>query len=248
MKKNGPIGQEAPASWLATFGDLACLLLTFYVLIYASSTYEPGEWETAHGALQRMLGIMPGKSASSLMEGQGAGMLSAETQLIPLMTRVIPAFRNDSDAVRGIEEVLSMAGSVEYESDIDVEMIENGLKFRMREPVSFKPGSAEMDPRAQTLLGSIAKIVRNQPGSVVVEGHTCNLPIHSGRYMSNWDLSGARAAEVVRYLVDEGIGESGICAKACGEYHPIMANQDEASRRINRRVEISLTFNEQILD
>ncbi len=248
MKKNGPVGQEEPASWLATFGDLACLLLTFYVLIYASSTYEPGDWETAHGALQRMLGIIPGKSASGLIGGQGSGMLSAETQLIPLMTHVIPAFQKDSDAVRGVEEVLGMAGSVEYEGDLDIEMIENGLKFRMREPVSFRPGNAEMDPRAEALLRSIAKIVRTQPGSVVVEGHTCNLPMISGRYMSNWDLSGARAAEVVRYLVDEGIGESEICAKACGEYHPMIANLDEESRRINRRVEISLTFNEQVLD
>ncbi|MBN1826825.1 MAG: flagellar motor protein MotB [Candidatus Eisenbacteria bacterium] len=241
-RKKGP-GQEEPASWLATFGDLATLLLTFYVLIYASSTYQPGDWETAQGAIERMLGLTPGESRVGLIERGSGGMLNAGTEAVPLLSMIITRLELDNpESVQGMEQLLGLAGSTEYGENLGISLLEKGILFRMEEPVLFRSGGAELDPKAAPVLRSIAQIIRERPWRVTVEGHTDDLPVRTGRYGSNWDLSGARAAEVVRFLVGEGVAGGAIAAKACGEYHPRFPNVNEEARRRNRRVDIRLEY------
>ena len=244
MAKKRP-GQEEPASWLATFGDLATLLLTFYVLIYASSTYQPGDWETAQGAIERMLGLVPGESRVSIISGGPGGVLSGGEEIIPLMSKIIGELNlEDPEAVRGIEHVLGMAGSVDYGEHLGIELLENGILFRLEDPILFRSGGADLDPRAEPVLRAVAEVARDRRGKLTVEGHTDDLPVRGGRYATNWDLSGARAAEVVRFLVSEGVGEADVAAKACGEYRPRVPNTNEEARRRNRRVDIRLEFDD----
>lgn len=243
MSKKPRPEQEEPASWLATFGDLATLLLTFYVLIYASSTYQPGDWETARGAIERMLGLVSGQSADAMVGATGDGALGGHTGVIPLLASMGGAFGPDAqEAVSGMEEFLSRAGSSDYLGRAEVETTEEGFIFRLAEPVAFEPGSADLVPEAALLLDPIGRIIRAGPVDVTVDGHTCDLPTRSGRYGSNRQLSGARAASVVRFLEAGGIGEASIVPRARGEFHPLVPNEDEEQRRRNRRVEIRLDF------
>jgi chemotaxis protein MotB len=242
MKKQ-EIQQDEPASWLATFGDLATLLLTFYVMIYASSTYQPGEWETARGAIERMIGLVSGQSADSMLGSTGDGPLNGYTGVIPLIATMGNSLGpRGSEAVGAMEEFISRAGSSEYLGQVEVEAAEDGFLFRLADPVTFEPGSADLRPDAGQLLDPIARIIDAERVYVTVEGHTDDLPVRGGRYASNWDLSGARAASVVRYLEEQGIGDAVIVARARGEYAPLVANEDEEARRRNRRVEIRLEF------
>ncbi|MFH1278933.1 MAG: OmpA family protein [Candidatus Eisenbacteria bacterium] len=243
MSKKPRPEQEEPASWLATFGDLATLLLTFYVLIYASSTYQPGEWETARGAIDRMLGLVAGKSADAIMAASGDGALNGNTGVIPLLASMGGSFGIAAkEAVGGMEEFLGLAGSSRFYGEVEVETAGEGFIFRLAEPVAFAPGSADLIPEAALLLEPIGRIIRAGPVDVSVDGHTCDLPTRAGRYGSNWQLSGARAASVVRYLEAEGLGEASIVPRARGEFFPLVPNEDEEHRRRNRRVEIRLDF------
>lgn len=243
MSKKPEVQQEEAASWLATFGDLATLLLTFYVMIYASSTYQPGDWETARGAIERMIGLASGQSADALIGSAGDGALGGYTGVIPLIATMGSALGpRGAEAVAAMEEFISRAGSSEYLGEVEVETAEDGFLFRLAEPVAFAPGSAELWPGAAELLDPIARIIRAEPVSVTVEGHTDDLPMRAGRYASNWDLSGARAASVVRFLEGRGIGEAVIVARARGEFAPLVPNENEGARRRNRRVEIRLDF------
>jgi chemotaxis protein MotB len=82
--------------------------------------------------------------------------------------------------------------------------------------------------------------VRDIPHGVEVQGHTDNVPIHSGRYPTNWELAGARASRVVRFLEQQGVAPERLCAISHGEYAPVAPNDSAAGRAKNRRIEITL--------
>jgi chemotaxis protein MotB len=86
-----------------------------------------------------------------------------------------------------------------------------------------------------TISGPLEKV----ENSIRVEGHTCDLPIQSGQYPSNWELSTARAAAVVRYLIeDAGISPDRLSASGYADSKPLAPNTCESNRAINRRVDI----------
>lgn len=235
--------QEEPASWLATFGDLATLLLTFYVLIYASSTYQPGEWEAAQGALERMLGLTAGESRDVVIGGNGEGALVGNRGVIPLLVTIGATLGPEGqEAIRALEDFLGQAGSDDLYGSVEVEAGEDGFVFRLAEPVAFRAGRSTLMSDGERLLKPIARIIRGSAADVVVDGHTCDLQTRSGPFASNRELSGARAASVVRFLEAEGVGDATLAARAMGEQYPRVPNVDEKSRRKNRRVEIQVTF------
>ncbi|MCK4546792.1 MAG: flagellar motor protein MotB [Candidatus Eisenbacteria sp.] len=245
-KKDRP-EQEDVASWLTTFGDLATLLLTFYVLIYASCTYRPGQWETTKGAIERILAVLPGRSGSSLAGGTGYGPLPGGTAVLPLLgfgKGVGSGEAGGDPFAEALEEALAVAADVRYKGRIDIEPTDRGLVFRLTEPIAFKIGEADLNPGIRDFLKPVAKMARVGRVEIVVEGYTCDLPIRTERFASNWELSGARASEVLRLLEEEGIGDARISAVAYGEHHPLVPNADAGSRKRNRRVDIQMIFSD----
>ncbi len=235
--------QEEPASWLATFADLATLLFTFYCLIYASCTYRPGQWETANSALERAFSVLRGNSSSSLVDAVGDGALPASSAIVATLQTGVGL---SSSARRQIDEKAAtleeMAEQHQIGDQVQVETSQTGFIVRMTNPVAFQLGSANLTPESVEFLDIVAEMIRIGPAEVSVEGHTCNLPASGGPYASNWELSGARAARVVRYLQEQGLENARLAAKSFGEYEPLVPNRDEEARRINRRVEIRVSF------
>ena len=124
-----------------------------------------------------------------------------------------------------------------------------GDRFVFQSEVLFDSGSARLGPDgrqqirqlADTLQGIIDEIPDNIDWILRVDGHTDDRPIQTGRFPSNWELSTARATEVVKFLIDQGIPPDRLAATGFGEYQPIAdGNGDEALRK-NRRIEFKLT-------
>ena len=143
MNKRNQVKQEDVASWLATFGDLATLLLTFYVLIYASSNYKPGEWETAQGAIERMLGLTAGQSAQALVASNGDGPLSGKRGAIPLLTPIGESLGPDHKGAAGaLAEIIEMSRWDFYRESVEIICRDDGYVFRLSEPITYELGSA----------------------------------------------------------------------------------------------------------
>ena len=104
--------------------------------------------------------------------------------------------------------------------------------------ILFDPGSADIKSGAYPILAKIAKVIRAVPGEVRVEGHTCNLPPRSSMFPSNWELSTARAARVIRYLIDEQkVRSNQLSAAGYADTRPVVPNNTEENRNRNRRVD-----------
>ena len=123
--------------------------------------------------------------------------------------------------------------------------LRNGrMVLQLSNDVLFDSGRTDIKPAGQTALAQVAKVLRTIPDRhFQVAGDTDNVPIRTGRFPSNWELSTRRAVEVVHFLVAQGIRPEALSAAGYGEFDPIAANDNEAGRQKNRRIEITLEPN-----
>ena len=117
-----------------------------------------------------------------------------------------------------------------------------GLVVRvLTDNLLFDSGSATLQPGADQLLTEVAQLLNLDPTHpITVEGHTDNQPIATAQFPSNWELSTARATNVVRFLISRGVNRYRLGAVGYADLHPIASNATAAGRAHNRRVEIVL--------
>lgn len=131
------------------------------------------------------------------------------------------------------------------DKDVEISLLKGQLSVRVLDRILFKSGSAEILPGGQGVLDKLAAALTQTTDMIRVEGHTDDVPIGAAlkdRYFSNWELSAARAAAVVRYFQHHHkIDAQRLEAVGFGEYRPIAPNDSSANRQRNRRVEIQLS-------
>jgi chemotaxis protein MotB len=127
--------------------------------------------------------------------------------------------------------------------------IENGrIVINLPDEVLFASGSATINGEGQKALTPIAKALAAFPDRrFQVEGHTDNVPIQSARFPSNWELSTARALSVVHLMIKDGVSPENVSAAGFGEFHPRATNETKEGRALNRRIEIIMLPNLDIL-
>ncbi len=139
--------------------------------------------------------------------------------------------------------------AVQLQEDLrGLALAEFGLKVTARQvrlslpsPVLFAEGSASLSPAAARLLEPLSRLLSKVDNPILVEGHTDNVPIASGHYRTNWELSAARAFSVIDYFIAQrGLRPERFHARGFGEHRPVASNDDAIGRRRNRRIEISL--------
>lgn len=106
----------------------------------------------------------------------------------------------------------------------------------------FDTGQAELSGPARESLKKITEMIKKTPYMINVVGHTDNIPMRSGRYSTNWELSVARASRVARFLIDEmGMAPNQFVVSGYASYRPLKPNTDTRNRAANRRVEIIIS-------
>jgi chemotaxis protein MotB len=118
------------------------------------------------------------------------------------------------------------------------------MVIELANDVLFESGQTVIKPEGQKAVAQVASILRTIPNRrFQVAGDTDNVPIETARFPSNWELSAARAVEVVRLLIAKGVRPGLLSAAGYGEFDPIAANETPAGKAKNRRIEITLQPN-----
>jgi len=127
--------------------------------------------------------------------------------------------------------------------------IEQGrIVINLPNNVLFKSGSAKLNPEGEEALAQIASVLSQfSDRRFQIEGHTDNKPIKSARFPSNWELSTSRALTVIHLLTDMDVVPENISAAGFGEFRPRADNETEEGRQFNRRIEIIMLPNLDIL-
>ena len=142
-----------------------------------------------------------------------------------------------SEAQKLLEEKLK---SQIDDQDVLLQMTDRGLVIILSDEILFDPGTAKVKRQAVPILDKVAKIIKKKLSSksIGVGGHTDNRPIKYSKWKSNWELSTARATNVLHLLVRKGISPDKLSATGYGKHKSIASNVTEVGRNKNRRVEI----------
>jgi len=219
--------------WLISYADFITLLFAFFVVLYASTNIDHKKIQAIAAAIQnafRSLGVFSGPIPPGALEGMDT-KLAKDPPKLPNGGGV-----NIEELRVELEKVL---GQQLLKHEVDMRMEPDGLVVSLREVGFFKSGDTLLLPGAKQTLGRIAEVLAARGYEMRVEGHTDNVPIRSSRFKSNWELSTARATEVVAFLIDQyNFDPKHVAVAGYSEYRPVASNRNEEGRRMNRRVDL----------
>ncbi len=240
MKRDRQTNQQSDeqknASWLTTFNDLVTLLMVFFVLLFSLSTIDMDKMADFQYALQSGLGILEAGNQVSVDVSSDNSI--DDMSNLKQQAEGVTATPPQQTMKANIEDAL---GSLDASIGVRVVYMQRGARLSFEDGVLFDFGRADISPEGRTVLESLADMIQKIPYPIRVEGHTDNIPIRTRRFPSNWELSTARAVNVVKYFTDSGqIDPQRLSAVGYGESKPLIANDSAQHRAKNRRVEIVL--------
>jgi chemotaxis protein MotB len=216
--------------WLLTYADMITLLMAFFIMMYSMSVLNLSKFREAAFSIRSGFGGM--------IRGQGQSPLGASGMFGPKPS----AIQGDTAGVswKVLKPLVSYIENTSGANTVEIGEDQRGIVITIgSDALLFNPGSAIIREKAWPVLDKIAGTLAKADNLVQIEGHTCNLPTRSSRYPSNWELSTARATNVLRYLVERKKLQSWrFAAAGYGAVRPVAMNDTDANRRKNRRVEI----------
>lgn len=142
----------------------------------------------------------------------------------------------DTNMEKIADEIVQAMGGLIKDDLINVRRDERWLEVEIKSSILYPSGSARLTPPAYPVLEKLAQILAKFPNPIHVEGFTDNIPIQNLAFLSNWELSAARAASVVHLFTEYGVAPQRMAAIGYGEYKPIADNSTPDGRARNRRV------------
>jgi chemotaxis protein MotB len=247
---------EGAPEWMATYSDMVTLLLTFFILLFSLSTVDKNKFTEIAASLATSLISMNGGdsilqySGNSIIALDFSTIKSAEAQakehekyIEAAEEMVVNAQQRIEDKV--LDEAKNKIRDTISEKGISdkVQVVEEKdyLLIRLDSEVFFDSGSADILPEGKNTLKSLAETLRGIENEIMVSGHTDNIPIRNSKFSSNWELSTARATNVVKYFIEvEKLDPILFTATGNGEFRPTGDNNTAEGRQKNRRIEIKI--------
>jgi len=246
--------------WLVSYADFITLLFAFFVVLYASSQVDQrkvGKLALAIQVAFQELGVFQTSSTHVPMV-MDEPMPFATVQAIENIKRTTNLGRivsrpegelgprkggsggGGNASLERLQKDLesALAGEI-ARKEISMHREPDGMVISLREVGFFESGSAEMKPESEPAFDRIAALLREKNFRIRIEGHTDNIPIHTARFSSNWELSTTRATELIRLLiVRDGFPPNNLSAGGYAEFHPVASNATAEGRGMNRRVDV----------
>jgi chemotaxis protein MotB len=243
--------------WLVSYADMITVLMALFIVLFAISQVDQHKFIELRNGLANGFGT----SAAVPVSG-GTGVLPTDG-IVPAPVQlnagtgpgVAPAERTDADAsaqrLRAakaeVERLLKIRDTLK--ADLERQKLHDRVRFRITErglvaaviadDVFFANASAQIQPTGKRVLDAIAPTLNTLPEHLDVEGHANHLKMTGGAYPTNWELSTARAASVVRHLIDSGrLTPTRLTASGFGDTRPLYAPDHPDALTGNRRVDL----------
>lgn len=262
-KKVGHEDGHADERWLLTYADMITLLMALFMVLFSISSVNKSKYETLQRTLKDAFSgrVLPG--GKGIADAGGSEAQKALASPLNTLAEPVNTFSPGPTGKGG--QGSANAGAAKRRAEdrqfdqlkqqLDAYTRKHGLSGQVRTTVApdglhirlltdkllFDSGSAAPKPASSGLLHELGGVLHQAVGHTVeVAGHTDNVPIRSAQFPSNWELSGARAAAVVRSLAANGVNPKRLTAAGRAELDPITSNDTPSGRQVNRRVEILL--------
>ena len=218
--------------YMLTYGDMMTLLLCFFVMLLSMSSIDEAKFHVAASSFQNAF----------------SGVLK-DFPTIPIHKEILkPRLGGDEQnkrmAIQAAREIMEVIKKEELDEAIKVEVTAKGIAIKVSDPMLFDVGKADIKPYFAGMLSEIFRIIDKIPDNEIrIEGHTDNTPIHTRDFPSNWELSTARAVNVIKFLHTKGgLHPSRLSAVGYGEYRPVVPNTTSENKQKNRRIEMYVDY------
>lgn len=268
-KKKEETPPPGSPAWMATFSDLMNLLLCFFVLLFSMSTMEDSKWAELVASMNNTFSVFSGGATAigdGILISNGVSQLNELDEYINSTGKLsdstsvedkLEKYKESGDVtilqealeqqqLQDNEELAELVAEAVAEGkladQIDVSFTSQYVELTMKGALLFDSGSDELKTESLDVLDKVGVILmRYAGGTIEIEGHTDNVPIHSARFNSNEELSSARALSVFYYLADHTLLDvANLRHAGMGERIPIADNSTAEGRSKNRRVEIRI--------
>lgn len=250
--------------WLVSYADFITLLFAFFVVMYSISQVNQSKYRVLSETFVQAFN-QPNDSQANPMPTEktnttndvitplemGKTSVQENVQEKPIVITEDTAKPEDNaqsnttvktenkDELTQISDMVnSKFAQLINDQMIKVSSNEFWLQIELRDSILFSSGGVETSVQAQSIFNEIAGILKNYANPVQIEGFTDNIPISNSKYPTNWELSSARATEIVKYLAAQGVAPERLSAVGYGEFQPVASNETEAGRAQNRRVAV----------
>lgn len=228
-KKKRRHEEHIDESWLTPYSDILTLLLALFIVLFASSSVDAVKFNAMSSVF------------NSVFNG-GTGVMDNPS---PIDSDSDPknkgGIKSDQEELAGIQDrVNQYIQDNKLDNKLETSLSGEGLLVTIEDNVLFESGVAEVREKDQRIAREIsALLIMEPPRSIVISGHTDNIPIKNNEYDSNWDLSVMRAVNFMKVLLEnDKLEPEWFSAKGYGEFKPVASNNTAEGRAKNRRVEI----------
>lgn len=230
-------------AWLNTYADMVTLLLTFFVMLLATSSTNPEILQAISSYFNPTISFL--NSGETIGEGK---MVGSGLNQMPNYDQALEETSSDAEK-EVIEKNQQMASDFKtyfeennLTSKVEVTTQDNFTTINFKDDVLFDKSQAILKPEARNILDMLSGQFMKYPNTdIKVEGHADSDKINTAQYPSNWYLSSARAIVVAEYYINEkGFSPDRMSATGYGEYRPITSNDTKEGKAKNRRVEIKI--------
>jgi chemotaxis protein MotB len=229
--------------WLVSYADFMTLLFAFFVVMYAISSVNQGKYRVLSDSIVQ---AFQEKQTSDKM----INMTAKNNSILPGTGRPIgkaapmkgvPGKKENAETehMKSIaKDVVGAMSSLVQQGQVKVTQSARGITVEINASTLFPSGEATLQPASSQALAAVAKVLAETDNPIQVEGHTDDQPIKSPVYPSNWELSSARAASVVRLLAEQGVPPGRMVAVGYADNKPLDTNATPDGRARNRRVNV----------
>jgi chemotaxis protein MotB len=215
-------GHDSGERWLVSYADFITLLFALFVLLYALSNSNHVDQTRAMTAVARAVGVHPERGGMRPDLGDSGHSTIDEIERL-----------------EAVQEQMVLALQGYPNSGITMKIDERGLVLSLSAAKFFASGEAEIAPSQLPVLDAVIKTISPLENQLEIDGFTDSIPIQSGAFRDNWELSAARAAVVLRYaLAHSSMGPERFAIAGYGPNRAVGDNSTEEGRALNRRVEI----------
>jgi chemotaxis protein MotB len=238
--------------WLVSYADFVTLLFAFFVVLYASSQVDKRKVGNLALAIQvafQQLGVFD-TSNTKIPLSDSEAMPFTQVQVVENSERT-GDFRQFVQPMKGIvsppgaplkqvQDDLVKALAPEIKKNVvSVKAVPEGIVVSLQEVGFYESGSPTIRASSQGAIDRLAAVLEPRGEFLRIEGHTDNVPIHNQRFDSNWELSTARAADLVKLFIQHySFDPIRLSASGFAEYRPVAPNDTAENRARNRRVDI----------
>jgi chemotaxis protein MotB len=245
-------GHANSERWLLTYSDMITLLLALFIMLYSISNVDVAKFKALAENLNAFFNN--GQSVTIDTDKSSGGKdyvissSSSPTDVISSLPSNAPTastadqnngnIKMDETSQQILDKLNALILQNGIQATVSVHLEERGVVVRLEEGLLFPSGSAEINATANDSMNKIAQIILTTKNYIRVEGSTDNVPISTSQFPSNWELASQRAINVAKLMITDGVQSSRISVTSYGEFRPVAANDSEANKQQNRRVDI----------